>query len=157
MTTIKVSSHFTLYEATRSSTATRRSIRNVPSAAEIKQIEQVAIHILEPPRVHYKRSITPSSWFRCLVLNRAVGSEDSSQHPLAQAVDFEISGIDNLELAHWMEHNVDFDQLIMEFYDSNDPAGGWIHGSYVSKDSNRHEIITYSNGVYSHGLPRLIS
>ena len=69
------------------------------------------------------------------------------------AVDFEIPGIDNLELAHWMAENTGFDQLILEFYDGQDPVSGWVHGSWVNTHSNRREILTYTNGIYTRGLP----
>ena len=152
---IKVSTNFTMNEATKSATAIRLGIRNVPTDAEVEKIKVVAINILEPPREHYKRIIIPGSWFRCLLLNRAIGSKDNSQHPLAEAVDFEISGVDNLELAHWMVQNVDFDKLILEYYIHGVPSSGWLHVSYTSATTNRHEALTYSEGRYTSGLPGL--
>ncbi len=148
----KVSNNFTLLEATKSSTALRQGIRNVPDDSEIDKIKLVAEHILQPPREHFGIPFAPSSWFRCLMLNRAIGSKDTSQHVKAEAVDYEIPGLNNLELALWVMENVDYDQLILEHYDKGDPYSGWVHTSYVSSNANRHKVNTWCNGIWSNGL-----
>ena len=151
-----LSDHFTYIEAIKSSMALRRNIDNTPIDTEITKLKLVATNILEPARMHYQLPFAPSSWFRCLPLNRALRSDDTSQHVKAEAVDFEIPGIDNLELAHWMQHNVDFDQLILEFYDGTDPMSGWVHASFVSSELNRGEILTFRvGGQKAYGLPEL--
>ena len=52
-----------------------------------------------------------------------------------------------------VQNNVDFDQLILEFYNPDDPAGGWIHCSYNEKGSNRKQVLTYDGKKYEGGLP----
>ena len=49
--------------------------------------------------------------------------QKTSQHAKGQAVDLEIFGVPNIKTAYWLQNNVDFDQLIMEYYDKDDPAG----------------------------------
>jgi zinc D-Ala-D-Ala carboxypeptidase len=65
-------------------------------------------------------------------LCEAIGSKFTSQHAKGQAADFEVPGVANIELARWIEANLDYDQLILEFYDPNDPAAGWIHWGRMS-------------------------
>ena len=54
------------------------------------------------------------------------------------------------------ENNLDFDQLILEFYTPGDPRSGWIHISYNEDGKNRKSVLTASriNGktVYTNGL-----
>ena len=58
-------------------------------------------------------------------------------HDLA-AADFEIPGVDNLQLAIWIKNNLDIDQGILEFYREGEPTSGWIHCSY-SSENNRNQ------------------
>ena len=50
---------------------------------------------------------------------------------------------------------MDFDQLILEFYDPDNPSGGWVHVSYNEKGSNRKQVLTYDGKKYSNGLPEM--
>ena len=79
-------------------------------------------------------------------LCEAIGSKKTSQHAKGQAVDLEIFGVPNIKTAYWLQNNVDFDQLIMEYYDKDDPAGGWVHISYHESDSNRKQVLDLSTG-----------
>ena len=88
--------------------------------------------------------------YRCLALNRALKSKDSSQHVKGQAVDIEIAGIGNYDLAEWVMNNLDFDQLLLEFYYPGQPTSGWVHISYVSENQNRNQVLTINrNGVFT--------
>ena len=68
-------------------------------------------------------------------------------------VDFELAGVPNIKVAYWLVNNVDFDQCILEFYNPNDPAGGWIHASYNEKGNNRKQVLTYDGKKFENGLP----
>ena len=48
--------------------------------------------------------------------------------------------LDNKELAKWIRSELEFDQLILEFYRDNEPSSGWIHCSY-STNSNRNQSL----------------
>ena len=85
----------------------------------------------------------------------AIGSKKTSQHANGQAVDLEIFGVPNIKTAYWLSNNVDFDQLILEFYNKDDPAGGWVHCSYNEKGSNRKQVLTYDGKSYENGLPEM--
>tara|TARA_R110002020_G_scaffold84979_7_gene210053 strand:+ start:103 stop:546 length:444 start_codon:yes stop_codon:yes gene_type:complete len=133
-----LSKHFSLAELTKSSTATRRGIDNDPDSTARENLIVLCSEVLEPVREHYGVPFVPNSGFRCLELNRAIGSSDSSQHVTGNAVDFEVPGVDNKEVALWVKENCDFDQLILEFYKEGEPTSGWVHCSYdVDKDHRK--------------------
>ena len=135
---MKLSEHFSLWELTRSQVADRKRIKNEPNKESIQNLKVICDTILEPARRHYETPITPSSGYRCLALNRALGSSDKSQHTTGQAVDFEVPGIANMELAQWIMDNLDYDQLILEFYKEGRPNSGWVHCSYVGQENRKH-------------------
>ena len=133
-----LSKHFSLIELTKSDTAIRKGIDNTPNDQEVENLILLCNEILEPVREHYGIPFAPNSGFRCLDLNRAIGSSDKSQHVSGKAVDFEISGLDNKEVALWVMENCDFDQLILEFYKEGEPSSGWVHCSYdVDKEHRK--------------------
>jgi zinc D-Ala-D-Ala carboxypeptidase len=145
---------FTLREATKSQTAERMNINNQPNVDEIEKLRHVAEQVLLPPRLHFGIPFSPSSWFRTPELCIAIGSRADSQHAKAEAVDFEIPGVDNIRLANWLVNNIHFDQLILECYKPNDPQSGWVHVSCLPDvTKNRREVLTYSLGRYEYGLP----
>ena len=74
-------------------------------------------------------------------MNKAVGGSDKSQHCHGQAADFESYSISNPDLAQWIVDNLEFDQLILEFYNGKDPNSGWIHCSYNLME-NRKKVMT---------------
>jgi zinc D-Ala-D-Ala carboxypeptidase len=137
----QLSKHFTLNEFTKSSTAIRLGIDNTPYPTAMLNLKALAEKVLEPVRKHYGIPFSPTSGFRSSSLNKAIGGSTSSQHRLGQAVDFEVPGISNYELALWIQNNLDFDQLILEFYTPGVPNSGWVHVSYTSKN-HRKEVLT---------------
>ncbi|WP_169542842.1 D-Ala-D-Ala carboxypeptidase family metallohydrolase [Sneathiella aquimaris] len=148
---MQLSEHFSLSELTRSDLAARLQIDNTPGPQEIACLKQLAENILEPVRKHYNKPFRPNSGYRCLALNRALKSKDSSQHVKGQAVDIEVPGVSNFDLAEWMYQNLQFDQLILECYKPGDPNSGWVHCSFVA-DQCRQECLTFSDGSFSQGL-----
>ena len=152
---MQLSKHFKLEEMTKSMTATRKGIDNSPGAGEIKSLGDLCYEILEPVRAHFDKPVTITSGYRSEALCEAIGSKKTSQHAKGQAVDFEIAGIPNIKIAYWLQNNVDFDQLILEFYDKDDPAGGWVHISYHESDSNRKQVLTYDGKKFENGLPEM--
>ena len=152
---MQLSKHFTLEEMTRSMVASRKGIDNIPGAGEIKNLENVCYEVLEPVRAHFDKAVSISSGFRSEALCEAIGSKKTSQHALGCAADFEINGVPNIQVAYWLTNNVDFDQCIMEFFDKDDTAGGWIHVSYDKEGSNRKQVLTFDGKKYSEGLPEM--
>ena len=152
---MQLSKHFKLEEMTKSMTATRKNIDNSPGSGDIKNLENVCYEILEPTRAHFDKPITITSGYRSEALCEAIGSKKTSQHARGQAVDFEIAGVPNIKTAYWIQNNVDFDQLILEFYNKDDPAGGWVHVSYNEAGANRKQVLTYDGKSYENGLPEM--
>ncbi len=142
---MQLSKHFKLEEMTKSMTATRKGIDNSPGAGDIKNLENVCYEILEPVRAHFDKPITVTSGYRSEALCEAIGSKKTSQHAKGQAVDFEIAGIPNIKIAYWLQNNVDFDQLILEFWSPEDPNKGWIHCSYSRENNRKQYLRAYKN------------
>ena len=152
---MQLSKHFSLKEMTKSMTAVRKGIDNTPGAGEIKNLGDLCYEVLEPLRAHFDKPVTITSGYRSEALCEAIGSKKTSQHAKGQACDLEIGGVPNIKIAYWLQNNVDFDQLIMEYFDPNDPAGGWIHVSYNENGSNRKQVLTFDGKTYSEGLPEM--
>ena len=144
---IRLSPHFTLKELTRSALAARHDIQNLPEPHEIANLKRLAVKILEPVRLHYNIPFSPSSGYRNPAVNRLAGSKPTSQHLTGEAVDFEIPGIANRDLAEWIKANLTFDQLILEFHNVDDPASGWLHVS-VKENNNRQQSLIYDGHKY---------
>ena len=149
---MQLSANFTLAEAVKSQTASRCGIDNTPDAEQIACLQKVAEKVLQPVRDHFGVPFTPSSWFRSPDLCRQIGSKVTSQHAKGQAADFEVPGIANLDLAQWIIANLDFDQLILEYWEQGNPSAGWIHCSYVEPARNRKEVLRYDGRHYLPGL-----
>jgi hypothetical protein len=135
-----LSENFTLQELTYSDTAIRKSMDNTPNEEQIENLILVCNNILEPVRVHFKAPVVVSSGYRSVAVCEAVGSSSKSQHTKGQAVDFEIFGIPNKDVADWIVNNIDFDQCILEFWNEDEPNSGWVHCSY-SKENNRKQYL----------------
>ncbi len=153
---MKLSKNFTLKEFTKSMTATRLGIDNTPQDEHLVAAKELFENCVQKVREHW--GITRiSSGYRSPALNKAIGGSTRSQHSKGQAVDFECDGTDNLEVAKWIRDNLDFDQIISEFYVDGDPTSGWIHLSYVSPEENRNRCLTAKRvdgkTQYSVGLP----
>lgn len=146
---MRLSEHFSLGELTKSETASRKGIENTPDDAQIENLILVCNEILEPVRKQYGVPFAPNSGFRCLELNRAIGSSDKSQHVEGKAVDFEIPGYDNKEVALWVRDNCDFDQLILEFYREGEPTSGWVHCSYNLDRGHRKTARIFDGKTWS--------
>lgn len=127
---MQLSPHFHLSEFTRSQTATRRRIGNSPGAREIVALRLLCERVLEPVRLHFGGPVVISSGYRSPALNRAIGGSKTSQHSKGEAADFEIPGRSNHQVCQWIHHNLEYDQLILEFYTPGQPNSGWVHASY---------------------------
>jgi len=152
---MQLSKHFKLEEFTKSQTATRKGIDNTPGAGDIKNLENVCYEILEPVRAKFEKPVIITSGYRSESLCEAIGSKKTSQHAKGQAVDFEVIGVPNIQVAYWIKANVDFDQLILEYYSPDDGQKGWIHVSYNEKGDNRKQVLTYDGKKYENDLPEM--
>ena len=138
---MQLSKHFELAEFTRSSTAKRAGISNMPTDAHLENIKLLCEKILEPIRVHFARPIILSSGYRSSALNRAVGGSSSSQHCSGEAADIDMDGtnVTNAQIFNYIKDNLEFDQLIWEFGTDSNPD--WVHVSYESNGRQRKQIL----------------
>lgn len=136
-----LSEHFDLSEFTKSPTAIRRGIDNTPSSQVVANLKLVCDHILEPLRAHFEKPIKVNSGYRSPELNVAVGGSKTSSHCLGEAVDLEIMGVSNHEVAKWIADNCPYDQIILEGFSAGDPNSGWVHASYRAS-GNRFQKLT---------------
>lgn len=148
---MKLSRNFYLRELTKSEAAARGGLDNTPPPDVIERLKLVAINILQPVRDHYGIAFAPNSGYRSPKVNTAVGGSKTSQHMTGEAVDFEVPGISNYDLACWIRDNLEFDQLILEFYNSGQPSSGWVHCSY-KKHGNRKQCLTIGRAGTKLGL-----
>lgn len=149
MARIKLSEHFYLYEFTRSQTATRHGIANVPNETCLDNIVALCENVLEKVRKYFNFPVSISSGYRCKKLNRKVKGSSSSQHKYGEAADFSVNGKNLKDVFNWMafgevpvdnesqclepQSAVEFDQIIYEF-------GSWIHVSYKKNGKNKRQI-----------------
>ena len=139
---MKLSENFSLNELTKSQTATRKGIDNKPNDEIIFNLKALSINILQKIRNHYERPVRVTSGYRSPELCISIGSSVKSQHAKGEAADFEITGIDNFDLAIWISKYLEFDQLISEFYTNQHPDSGWVHCSYKADGTNRKQCLT---------------
>ena len=133
---MKLSANFQLSELVKSQTAERKGIPNNPSPAHIDNLKALCVNVLQPIRSHFESPVLISSGYRSPELCIAIGSKITSQHATGNAADLEVSGVDNKILATWIKENLEYDQLILEFYRDGEPDSGWVHVSWNS-DNNR--------------------
>ena len=141
---MQLSKNFSLEELTKSQTATRKGIDNTPSPTHQANLQSLCTHVLQPIRDHFSQVVTVSSGYRSQELCLAIGSKITSQHAKGEAADFEIFGVSNKELADYIHQNLDYDQLILEYWKESDPNSGWVHCSYVTPNDfgqNRNQYL----------------
>lgn len=152
---MKLSPNFSLAEMTKSETSLRRGLENTPGEVEIKNLTALAVNVLQPVREAFGKGVHVNSGFRHPEVNAAVGGSKTSDHCKGQAADIEIPGVANADLAQWIVDNLEFRQVILEFYTPGIPDSGWVHVSYVEGD-NKKQVLTAmkENGktVYKVGL-----
>ena len=133
--------NFSYFEMIKSSTADRMGVSNEPTTEHVINLVNLCNFILQPVREQFG-PIRISSGYRSPALNAKIGGSGKSQHCNGEAADFESSRISNPKLAAWIAKNLEFDQLILEFYDGKNPNSGWVHCSYKKDGTNRKSTLT---------------
>ena len=131
---MQLSKNFKLNEFTASQTATRKGIDNTPAAPIIERLRMLANTLEQVRTLLGDNSIRISSGYRCLALNRDIGSGDSSAHVQGYAVDFTCPNFGTpKEVANKIaQSDIKYDQIIYE--------GTWIHLSVDPR--NRRDVLT---------------
>jgi hypothetical protein len=136
-----ISKHISDHEAWGSKTAEARKIDNKPDKSQTAKMKHIAENVFEPLREHFGKPIGISSFFRSKELNEAIGGSESSQHCKGEAIDIDgdiFGEVTNREIFIWIRDNVDYDQLIWEFGDDENP--NWVHVS-LKFDNNRKQML----------------
>ena len=141
---MKLTQNFSLNELTKSQTAERKGIDNTPSTEHQENLKSLCEMILQPIRDHFGQVVSVSSGYRSPELCVAIGSSTKSQHASGCAADFEIFGVSNKELADYINENLDYDQLILEYWKGEDePNSGWVHCSYTNGSNRKQYLRAY--------------
>lgn len=152
---MNLTANFTLEELVKSETALRHDMDNTPGEAEIASLKTLCEKVLQPVRNHFQTGVKVNSGFRHPEVNAKVGGSKTSDHCKGQAADIEIPGIANADLAVWIMENLDYTQLILEFYTPGVPDSGWVHVSYDPANLKKQNLTaTKKDGktVYLNGL-----
>ena len=136
-----ISKHISNKEGVYSRTALRRGIDNTPTKDHEKNMVELAENIFEPLRMYVGGPIKINSFYRSPELNKAIGGSSKSQHCHGQAMDIDdtFGRMTNAEMFHFIRDNLDYDQMIWEFGDDDNPD--WVHVSYVSPEQNRQRCL----------------
>ena len=136
-----ISKHISDKEAVYSTTALRRGIDNKPNGEQLGNMKLIAEKIFEPLRSFVGGPIKINSFFRSPELNTAIGGSKTSQHCKGQAMDIDdtFGYKTNAEMYNFIKEHLNFDQMIWEFGDDNNP--NWVHVSYVSNEKNRNRCL----------------
>ena len=136
-----ISKHISTKEGVYSRTATRLDIDNEPNKEQLANMKLLAKEIFEPLRAYVGGPIKINSFYRSPELNKAIGGSSKSQHCNGQAIDIDdtFGKMSNAEMYDFIKENLDFDQIIWEF--GNDDNPDWVHVSYVSAEENRKRCL----------------
>ena len=142
-----ISKHISDKEGVYSITAMRLGLDNKPGQFLLGNMKELAEQVFEPLREWVGGPIRINSFYRSKVLNKAIGGSTTSQHCKGQAVDIDDTNCKktNAEMYAWTKENLNFDQMIWEFGDDDNP--NWVHISYVNEIDNRNRCLkAYKEG-----------
>jgi hypothetical protein len=137
-----LSKNLSLKEVTKSVTAKRLGISNRPTIGHMENLKAIAEHVFQPLRDYFGKPIAITSGYRSSALNKAIGGSSKSQHCSGQALDLDgdvYGSPTNKELFDRIKDHLEFDQLIWEFGDKDNPD--WVHVSYKKEGNNRHQVL----------------
>ena len=136
-----ISKHISYKEGVYSNTALRRGIDNTPNEEQLANMKLIGEKIFEPLREYVGGPIKINSFFRSAKLNTAIGGSSTSQHCKGQAMDIDdtFGYKTNAEMYYFIKEHLNFDQMIWEFGDDDNP--NWVHVSYVSPEKNRNRCL----------------
>jgi len=141
---MNLTKNFTLAEMTKSETALRFNMGNNPGDTELENLKILCEKVLQPVRDHYGKGVKVNSGFRHPLVNAKVGGSPRSDHCKGMAADIEIPGVANADLAEWIRDNLNYTQLILEFYTPGIPDSGWVHVSYNQYDLKKQVLTAMS-------------
>ena len=154
---MNLTANFSLHELTKSETALRLNLDNTPGEAETASLRLLCEKVLQPVLDHFGKGVKVNSGYRSPESNAAVGGSKTSDHCKGQAADIEIPGVANADLAQWIMDNLDYTQLILEFYTPGIPDSGWVHVSYDPNNLKKQELTATKVAGKTQYLPGLVA
>jgi len=154
---MNLSANFSLHEMTKSETALRMGFDNTPDEEATENLRLLCEKVLQPVRDHYGKGVKVNSGFRSPAVNQATGGSRTSDHCLGRAADIEIPGVANADLAQWIMDNLEYTQLILEFYTPGIPDSGWVHVSYDPNNLKKQELTATKVAGKTTYLPGLVA
>jgi len=144
-----ISKHITYREATKSYTAERLGIDNIPNDEQLVNMKTLADNVFEPLREGLdNKPINIAIFFRSPELNSNIpGASSRSEHMAygtSAAIDLDNDGREqfgwpsNRDIFFYIKNNLEFRQLIWEHGDNTNPS--WVHVSYNPND-NKKQIL----------------
>jgi hypothetical protein len=136
-----ISRHISDREGVYSITAIRLDLDNTPTKTHLNNMKELAEQVFEPLREWVGGPIRVNSFYRGKELNKAIGGSSKSQHCKGQAMDIDDTKCHktNAEMFRFIRDELEFDQLIWEFGDDDNP--NWLHVSYVNEIDNRNRCL----------------
>ena len=153
----QLTANFSLAEMIKSETALRKGLDNTPGEVEIGNLGILCKNVLQPVRDHFAKGVKVNSGYRSPEVNAAVGGSKTSDHCRGQAADIEIPGVANADVAQWIADNLEYTQLILEFYTPGVPDSGWVHVSYDPKDLKKQNLTATRKDGKTVYLPGLVA
>lgn len=138
---MNLSPHFTLEEAIFSSIAIRAGIDNHPTQDIVANMVQAAAGMEKVRTLLGERPIHVDSWYRCLLLNKAVHGAEHSDHMQGWCIDFICPsfGTPTDIVKAVIASSIIFDRIILE--------GTWVHVSFAPALRRQIETAHFTNGV----------
>jgi hypothetical protein len=154
---MNLSANFSLHEMCKSDTALRMGFDNTPDDEATENLRLLCEMVLQPVRDHYGKGVKVNSAYRSPESNAAVGGSKTSDHCKGMAADIEIPGVPNADLAQWIMDNLEYTQLILEFYTPGIPDSGWVHVSYDPNNLKKQELTATKVAGKTTYLPGLVA
>ena len=154
---MNLSANFSLHEMCKSETALRMGFDNTPDDGATENLRALCENVLQKVRDHYGKGVKVNSAYRSPESNAAVGGSKTSDHCKGMAADIEIPGVANADLAQWIMDNLEYTQLILEFYTPGIPDSGWVHVSYYPDNLKKQELTATKVAGKTTYLPGLVA
>lgn len=140
--TDKLSEHLTVADVVKSTTATVKKIKNIPTDIDLINLKNLAEHIWEPIWTFMEGYVVISSGYRSKALNEAVKGSKTSFHCKGMALDLMSTHPTktNKDLYLFIKDHLDFTELGWEKYYKGQPV--WVHIGYDINRSKEKEIFT---------------
>lgn len=140
--TDKISEHLTVADVVRSTTATVKKIKNIPTEEELQHLKDLAEHVYEPVWVYMEGLMVITSGYRSKALNTAVKGSTTSFHCKGMGIDLMSTHPHktNKDLFNFIKDNLNFTELGWEKYYKDQPV--WVHVGYDKNRCTEKEIFT---------------